>query len=166
MEAIAELEREAENLRVAWQWAVSQRNWDLVSRAMNGLGFFYEWQGRLEDGESAFHMATSALHVDAGADAQVLLGRAFTWRSVFAHAQGRTGAAEEYLAAALRLPEQIPADDQALLKTQAFAWLRVGIQAFFRDDEKARAGFSQSLSYTSGSNTNGGPPRPERTGPG
>ena len=68
MEAIAELEPKAENLRVAWQWTIDHRDWQLVEQAMDGLGFFYEWQGRLEEGEAAVQMASDALHATGSPD--------------------------------------------------------------------------------------------------
>ena len=90
-------------------------------------------------------MACAALDAYGDAEGQILLGKALTWRSVFDHAQGRTGAAEKHLAEALRLLAQAKPGDARLLKSQAFAWYQVGIQAFSRDDEKVRNGFARSL---------------------
>ena len=126
MDAIAALEVKAENLRAAWQWAVRQEDRQWVEQAMDGLGFFYEWQGRLQGGEAAFQLACSVLDSDSSPEAQIWLGRALAWRSVFVYAQGRTDEAEEYLAEALRLAAQVAGDNGELLKTQAFAWLRGG----------------------------------------
>ncbi len=145
MDAIAELEPKAENLRAAWQWAIHQDDRQWLKQAMDGLGFFYEWQGRLQDGEAAFRLASGALGADGSAEAQVWLGRALTWRSVFVHAQGRTDEAEEYLAEAFRQAAQVNGNDEELLKTQAFAWLRRGMQAFYRDAEAERTGYTCSL---------------------
>jgi predicted ATPase/DNA-binding SARP family transcriptional activator len=146
MEAIAELEQEAENLRVAWQWAVNQHNWELVGRAIDGLGFFYEWQGRLEDGEIAFQMASNALRADGSPDTQLLMAQACVWCSAFIYPQARMREAEDLLAEALRLLQCESTDDETRLEREAFAWLRSGIHAFWQDDKKARDSFTRSLS--------------------
>ncbi len=145
-EAIAELEQEADNLRVAWQWAVNQRDWERMAQAMDGLGFFYEWRGRLADGAAAFQMASDTLHADDGIDGRALLAQIYTWRSVFAHAHGRTIEAENLLAEALGLLEHGPVSDAEWLKKLAFAWLRSGIQLYNSDDEQARDSLTHSLS--------------------
>ncbi len=112
MESIAVLEREAENLRVAWQWAVRGSDWALVDKAMDGLGFFHEWMGRLGDGEELFQMAASALEAGDGRDSSRLLAHANTWRSVFADGQGRPIEANDLLCGSLQMLEQLPVEDR------------------------------------------------------
>lgn len=146
MEAISELVQEADNLRVAWQWAVNQHEWASMEQATNGLGFFYEWQGRLEDGEAAFQLASETLRAHDSPVTQILKAQAYTWQSAFVYAQGRSAEAEELLTDALRLLECEAPNEKALLDKQAFTWLRSGIQAFWQDDEKARDSFARSLS--------------------
>lgn len=145
MGAVEELEQEAENLRVAWQWAVSQHDWKLLGQAMDGLGFFYEWQGRFQEGQAAFHIAIDALRATEDHDTQILLGQALTWHSVFDHMLGANLEADERLSEALDILDRESTDDIELLEKGAFAWLRRGIQAYNRDTEAARHGFARSL---------------------
>ena len=99
---------------------------------MDGLGFFYEWQGRLQEGEAAFHMAVDALRADDGSDTQILLGQALTWHSVFDHALGANLEADDPLSEALGLFETESASMVIvdLPEKRAFAWLRLGMQAY------------------------------------
>jgi predicted ATPase len=146
MDAIAELEPKAENVRTAWQWAVRNCEWELVEQAMDGLGFFYEWQGRLKEGEVAFHLAGDALRATEDHGTQILLGQALTWHSVFDHLLGANLEADERLSEALDILDKESSDDAKLLEAGAFAWLRRGIQAYNRDVESARKGYERSLS--------------------
>ncbi|NJN82822.1 MAG: hypothetical protein HC802_11460 [Caldilineaceae bacterium] len=131
IEAIGRAEPQAENLRVAWQWAIDQLEWPLVKMSMDGLGRFYEWLGRLQDGVAGAQIAVSALRAADDAVAHILLGEALTWCSVFAFAQGKTDDAVEQLKEALRLleGESESEAEEGLVVKRAFAWLQAGIQA-------------------------------------
>jgi hypothetical protein len=59
--ALAEIETEYENVRLAWQWAVAHADSEQIAQALEGLGFFYEWRGRFQEGERAFAQASESL---------------------------------------------------------------------------------------------------------
>ena len=145
MPALTSLEQEAENLRVAWQWAVQHREWDLIGRAIDGIGTFYEWMGRVGDGERAFRSAIEGLLIPDQDRHRALLAHACTWLSVFLYSQGRTSDADELLYRAIGLLGHDVTDQPELLEKRAFAYWRMGIQAYYRDDDKARDSFLKSL---------------------
>lgn len=60
-QALAELNREIENIRVAWAWAVQQGEAALLQRFSPGLALFWERQGLWEEGESLFAQAVASL---------------------------------------------------------------------------------------------------------
>ncbi len=65
--ALDEIEEELENVRAAWQWAVSQRKLAQVGQAMNSLFLLYDTRSRFREGKQAFEQAAEALG-DGGAE--------------------------------------------------------------------------------------------------
>ncbi len=59
--AIAEIEAESANVRVAWQWAVKRGRIQQLAQALDGLGLFYLWQNRLHEGEALCQLAVARL---------------------------------------------------------------------------------------------------------
>jgi DNA-binding CsgD family transcriptional regulator/tetratricopeptide (TPR) repeat protein len=56
-EALAEMERDFENIRSAWKWAADQRAAALSNRMMEGLNFFCDMRARFHEGEELFRYA-------------------------------------------------------------------------------------------------------------
>src|SRR6185503_11542321 len=65
VEALSEIERDSENVRAAWEWAVIHAQAALIASAAGCLSLFYEWQGRIEDGAAAFRLAADSAHATA-----------------------------------------------------------------------------------------------------
>lgn len=57
-QAIAALRLELDNLRQAWEWAVHEREFDLVEISLGGLSRFYDLTNLFQEGESLFEQAT------------------------------------------------------------------------------------------------------------
>ena len=77
--ALATIEADINNVRQAWEWAVTQTRLDLVENGRQGLWQFYLLKGHFQEGEAAFGRAADYVRVlctDAGPsrDRQVLLG--------------------------------------------------------------------------------------------
>ncbi|MFL7809779.1 MAG: tetratricopeptide repeat protein, partial [Anaerolineae bacterium] len=72
--ALAEIEREIDNLRAAWEWATAHRSWREIGLALDGLFRFYETRSRYQEGRAAFETATDALGAPEAGD-PLLLGR-------------------------------------------------------------------------------------------
>ena len=60
-EALAEIEPDLENARLAWQWAVEQQQVEHLGQALVSLGLFYLWRGRLHSGEAMCRLAIDRL---------------------------------------------------------------------------------------------------------
>ena len=60
-EAMAEMDVELGNARLAWDWAVDRGQLARLDRAAETLFRFYKWRGRLQEGATAFENATSRL---------------------------------------------------------------------------------------------------------
>jgi hypothetical protein len=52
--ALAALDAERDNLHVAWAWAAKRGRVDLLARAADGLGYYYEWRAAFDEGERAY----------------------------------------------------------------------------------------------------------------
>ena len=59
--AMAAMDAEIENARVAWNWAVAQGHVELLDQGMESLGLFYLWRQRHQEGEFAFQKAAERL---------------------------------------------------------------------------------------------------------
>jgi tetratricopeptide (TPR) repeat protein len=60
----ADLQVDHENARAAWVWAVEQGQTARIAQAVDGLGWFYIWRGRAQEGEATFRLAATALSVN------------------------------------------------------------------------------------------------------
>jgi len=60
-QALAEIELELDNVRAAWQWAVTQGKLDEIDRAMESLCEYHRIRGRIDEGWKFFSPAAMAL---------------------------------------------------------------------------------------------------------
>jgi predicted ATPase len=58
-EAQAEIRAEIEDVRSAWDWAIEQRQNDILEQALEGLYLFYRGLGRFQEGLAAFSRAAA-----------------------------------------------------------------------------------------------------------
>lgn len=61
VEALAEIAADLDNIRAAWQWAVSQRDLAVLGQSLTGLWTFCEVRGQFQAGKAAFEQAIAAL---------------------------------------------------------------------------------------------------------
>lgn len=61
-EALAEIDEEIENMRLAWRWAIEGDHVIEIGRCLEGLASFYDTRGWYQEGEAAFEQAATALH--------------------------------------------------------------------------------------------------------
>jgi tetratricopeptide (TPR) repeat protein len=79
--ALDTLRTDFENIKVAWRWAVEQRDFALLARAIHALFLYCEIRGHFREGVSLFAAAAAELTAAAAAsatnppDLQPLLGR-------------------------------------------------------------------------------------------
>ncbi len=79
-----DIENELENARAAWNWATVDRQAARLAAAAEGFGLLLSWQGRAENGESAFQSAADALDPPANDEERVLLAALLAWQASFA----------------------------------------------------------------------------------
>jgi predicted ATPase/DNA-binding CsgD family transcriptional regulator len=60
-EALAALAADRDNVRTAWQWAVAQADAAALARAAPGIAELSLWEGRFQEGASAFEQAAQTL---------------------------------------------------------------------------------------------------------
>ena len=60
-EALEEIQREIDNVRAAWQWAVEHKREEEIAGAAHALWFFYDTRGWYTEGEQAFRAPAEAL---------------------------------------------------------------------------------------------------------
>lgn len=144
--ALAEMEEEQENLRVAWEWAISQGQTELLHQMVDALCRFYDWRGRYQEGDQFCHMAGRQLARSLDSESLRLWARLLGWQGKFTLLLGRTEVAGQVIDQGLKLLESSSlswADTRAetafLLRRQAQFFLMSGGR------EQARQAGMQSL---------------------
>jgi predicted ATPase/DNA-binding SARP family transcriptional activator len=110
-EALAEMEADIDNARVAWNWAVGRGDVERTAQAMEGLCRFYERRGRFPEGEAVCRLAAERLEEmekELAAEGPRALARAWGWQGLFNGVMGRTELARQLLHQGLALLDQPP----------------------------------------------------------
>jgi serine/threonine protein kinase/tetratricopeptide (TPR) repeat protein len=115
-----EIEREIENIRAAWDWAVSHTRIDEIAQAMDGLYLFYDMNSRLQENEVTFRQVTEALdNGDPDPAARRLLARVLTKYGAIRQFQSRFEEARALLLRSVPMLEQAGVDaDRAFALSQ------------------------------------------------
>jgi len=148
---MAEMEVEVENARATWNWAVERvperAQVERLDQAMEGLGLFYEWRARYEEGEAAFRAAAGRLaEMGQGTVGRVRI-RATTWQALFTSYLGRFETARQLLQRGLGLLEGPAFAGQDVRREKAFVLWQLGrIEHTSGTKEQARQLAMQSLS--------------------
>ena len=89
-ETLAELTAEMDNLRTAWEWAATNREFALLEQTIRPLAYFYDIRGWLQEGIETFDNAVTKLEVSSPDRInQIALGHALASRSVLQTRLGR-----------------------------------------------------------------------------
>lgn len=70
-ESAAEIQRDLDNIRQAWQWAVAHVAVSSLVHSAAGLGYFYELSGLYEEGVSTFEKAVTQIRHGLAGDSDV-----------------------------------------------------------------------------------------------
>lgn len=147
-EAQAEIQHDLDNIRQAWQWAVSRSRFTALEQAVEGLSVFYLRFGLLREGETAFAVAAERVRCRLGegsAPRQSLeraLARLLIAQVDFLLARARFEAALQTIQVAVELAQVCQA--QRLETVGYHQWGRaLLIQGKYKP---ARAKFEQALS--------------------
>ena len=142
--ALAEIETDIENMRLAWDWAVERGQAERIGQALESLGRFYEWHGRYLEGEGTFRSASDSLSV--ADDEQRVRIRLLTWRAAFQRIVGKTEQAQQLLTQASTLLDNAEGDGQDVRSERAAVLLGVGnVAADTGDSQEAKRRYGQSV---------------------
>jgi tetratricopeptide (TPR) repeat protein len=137
-EAVAEIEAESENLRVAWMWAVERGRVDWLDHGIEGLARFYWRRGRYQEGEAAFRAASDRLSAGAGpalrpSDSAApsghrlrVMAKVLAWQGFFTYALGRRQLAREMQQESLALLERPELANEDTRAEQAMLYQQMG----------------------------------------
>jgi predicted ATPase/DNA-binding SARP family transcriptional activator len=128
-EALAEIEVEGENIRLAWGWAVEQGEVEHLAQAINCLSHFYEWRGRYQEGEAACRAAAERLKELASAEGLRVLAKTWRWQALFNRLLGHSDLAAQLARQSLSLLASPALADQDTRPEQAAVWMEIGQQS-------------------------------------
>ena len=151
-EALAEIEDEIEDARAAWGWAVERGQVDQLDQAMEGLGLFYDWHTRYEEGETAFHAAAEAMATAKEALPATPVEKLRTWvntlswQGLFAFRWGHADQARECLGQGMDLLDRPPLADRDARRERAYLLGVMGdVENWSGDRREARELYAQSM---------------------
>ena len=127
--ALAEIQLELENIRVAWGQAVEQRQFDFLDQAIDCLGYFYLWQAYYQDGETACRIAAMQLIKFETEEVLHILAKVWLWQSIFNRHLGHTELAEQLIQQSLSLLDDPVLADQDIQAEKAAILLELGQQS-------------------------------------
>jgi predicted ATPase/DNA-binding SARP family transcriptional activator len=115
-QALADIEAEIENVRLAWNWAASRGRIEDLDRSLESLSEFYAARARFEEGEGIFALAAQAL---AAAESEttaprsrLLLGRVLSQQGRLCIQLGRLEEGRELLERSLAVFRDLDAPRQ------------------------------------------------------
>lgn len=69
--AIDQIETELENLRAAWDWAISERYWESIDKVLQTITLFYTGRGLMREGGSMMHELAETLAAAGQGDSRL-----------------------------------------------------------------------------------------------
>lgn len=125
--ALASIALELDNIRAAWNLAVTQQQIELLGVAIHSLGLFYEWRNHYQEGEVVYKSAVQELKKIAhpSALAQQVLAEVLAWQGTFCRLAGRLLEARRSLQKSLSLLDGL-CIKQEVQHTNAFTLLQYG----------------------------------------
>ena len=113
--ALALITADIDNVRLAWRWAIAQRNLAELKQTMEALWLFYEMLGWYLEGKDAFDKAVLMLGIyhdqdDAPPETGLLLARGQTFQAWFATRLGDTEGAKAIFQDSLSLLQRSEGD--------------------------------------------------------
>ena len=143
--ALTALESEIENIQVAWQWIVSKSDTTRLDQAIDGIGAFYQMQGRYYEGTAAFRRAVQGLEGCTSLQIKRTLAKSLVWSAAFARITGDVDEARLCLQRGTALLDEIESANDKIPSVRAFALLEMGNLDRLRDADTARELYEQSL---------------------
>jgi predicted ATPase/DNA-binding SARP family transcriptional activator len=142
--ALAEIETESENARVAWTWAAELGQVGRLEQVMEGLCFFYLWRRRSQEGAAMCRLAAEKLAAAVSEDGLRVWAKILMWQGTFSRQLGRTEAAGQLLQESLGLLKRPELSNRDTRPEQASVLLQMGHIAFDSDRREARQLYAAS----------------------
>lgn len=148
LDTLNEVTTEADNMQLAWQWALEHDEWRWLSQAMDSWSWYHDWRGRFTEGES---FCQAVIHKIEGlqADGELisaerlrLWAKALTWQGRFSMA---IEIALRRLQQGLALLAREELGDHDIRFEQALAHLAIGEKCYSLDRQRARQHYNKSL---------------------
>jgi predicted ATPase/predicted Ser/Thr protein kinase len=143
--ALAEMDVESENARVAWDWAVEQGQVARIDQALDGLCRFYLRRVRYHEGETACRLASEKLEAAASVEGLRVWAKALAWQGCFCRLLGRIEVAGQLLQQSLAVMERPELSGQEPRRERAFALHYMGHVLEVTDIKEARRLIEESL---------------------
>lgn len=119
--ALEEIRSEVENVRIAWEWAIAQRNRLALEKSLNALFSFYDGRGRFQEGKEVFGRAVQGFQENTRPEEEILLCKLVARLGWFWFRTGNYRPGGQYLERALQTARHLETGTEV-----AFALLRLG----------------------------------------
>src|SRR5688572_2317935 len=103
---------------------------------MDGLGYFYDWQSRFQEGESAFQMAAEKLKPTI--ETLPILAKLLAWQALFCQTKGQTEQARQLFQRSLSYLNNSQVADQDACPEKAFVLFQLGNFMISTDRQEAK----------------------------
>jgi predicted ATPase len=143
--ALAEIETESENARLAWTWAAGKIQVERLEQAMEGLCFFYLCRMRYKEGEAVCRLAAEKLALAVTEDGLRVLAKVLMWQGSFSWRLGCIEFADQLLQESLVLLERSELVDRDTRPEKAAVLLQMGHINFDHARKRAKRVYEQSL---------------------
>jgi tetratricopeptide (TPR) repeat protein len=109
-QALREIDRERDNIRLAWEWAVEQRATDVLAVSLDSLALYLEIRGSYEEAIATFGRAIAALeNLSDRSQTRLLVGRLLARQGTLYYRLGDYQEARRVLDASLDIFQQVDA---------------------------------------------------------
>jgi len=95
--ALAAIEAEIDNIRVAWHWAIAHGKTRHIEQALERLFLYYYIRSWFQEGEEAFGQLVRSLGADKRKQSRLVLGRALACQGWFTFHLGRQAEARDLI---------------------------------------------------------------------
>lgn len=143
--ALAELDNDMDNVRLAWRAAIQGGEATRLRPAMDTLGFYLEWRVHPNEGHVVFQRLANALDPDVCTEARTTLVRGLTWQASFLRQLGQQDAALALLDRAEALADHPDVDESTRLFERAFIAYQRGYCWERRQNNQALACFRRCV---------------------
>jgi len=120
-EAVRELSGSLDNIRAAWDWAIKQREFELIGKALRSMGWFFEVTGLLSEGIEQLDPLIQVLRTESDNNqTDKVLGLALLQQGLLFFRKGKFVHAQELYKESVDILRSI--GDQALLADALVFW--------------------------------------------